>query len=641
MKNEKLIVKMNQFVYSFLTDYANNPDPQYAVMLKGKWGCGKTHFIKRWLKEYKDENSGIEEGSIDLKPIYVSLYGMTSIAEIKTAIDREVNPFFYSKTGKAIKGVAKILGKVVLKTNFDFNGDEKDDATFTGSLDSLSVFKKSNEDVIKGIRFIVFDDIERCQVEMKPLLGFINYFVEHCDCKVVVIGDDSHLSEENKKVLNEFKEKTVGREFEIKPDDEEAVDSFLDEPHILDYLKIERDYILKCFRSTGSDNLRVLRQCLMDFSEQINEVKLGKKQEQNAFLHGFLSSFIAVYAELNNKETQEYIEDFANFFQTAAGYLDSEKGREFRKLNQKYYDVGLGNIYNVLSVEYVSKIVRHIRTGEPLRDFIQKNIKLKRKELNSWEKLPNFWQLSNEEFDVLYEEVRDALLQNKITFPYQIGTTIGYLGYIDAKGVRQLEKKDIAKIEANIKKSMETCSKLDELFQIRISLLQGINYVRLGNCESKIIDGIVLCIQNTFEKRKNQLPDLMQEALRSLSDDNVTKLSEIDEKSYPDHSCAYQLCSIFEKEDGKKLSESISKLSNKGKNEFCSFLAKHYLFGAVLQGMDGRYGADLPALRIIKDNMEEKRKKATGVDKLSYERLCVALDKAVRRCEGEHGALDY
>lgn len=632
---------MNQFVYSFLTDYANNPDPQFAVMLKGKWGCGKTHFIKRWLKEYKDENSGIEEESIDLKPIYVSLYGMTSIAEIKTAIDREVNPFFYSKTGKAIKGVAKILGKVVLKTNFDFNGDEKDDATFTGSLDSLSVFKKSNEDVIKGIRFIVFDDIERCQVEMKPLLGFINYFVEHCDCKVVVIGDDSHLSEENKKVLNEFKEKTVGREFEIKPDDEEAVDSFLDEPHISDYLKIERDYILKCFRSTGSDNLRVLRQCLMDFSEQIKEVKFGKKREQNAFLHGFLSSFIAVYAELNNKETQEYIEDFANFFQTAAGYLDSEKGREFRKLNQKYYDVSLGNIYNVLSVEYVTIIVRHIRTGEPLRGFIQNNIKLKRKELSPWEKLPNFWQMSNEEFDVLYEEVSEALLQNKITLPYQIGTTIGYLGYIDAKGVKQLEKKVIAKIEANIKKRMDACTSLDELFQIRISLLQGINYVRLGNCESTAIDGIVLFIQNTFEKRKNQLPDLMQEALRSLSDDNVYKLSEIDEKSYPDHSCAYQLCSIFEKEDGKKLSESIGKLTNKGKNEFCTFLSKHYLFGAVLQGMDGRYGSDLPVLRIIKENMEEKRRTATGVDKLSYERLCVALDKAVRRCEGEHGALDY
>ena len=631
---------MNQFVYDFLTDYAKNPDPQYAVMLKGKWGCGKTHFIKQWLKEYKNKNASIEEEVIDLKPIYVSLYGMTSIAEIKTAIDREVNPFFYSNTGKVVKGVAKILGKVILKTNIDFNSDGKDDATFTGSLDSLSLFKKSNEDVVKGIRFIVFDDLERCQVKMKPLLGFINYFVEHCDCKVVVIGDESHIEEENKKVLAEFKEKTVGREFDIKPNDEEAIDYFLAEPHISDYLLVEKGYIMQCFRSTGSDNLRILRQCLMDFSEQINGIKTGKKREQNAFLHGFLSSFIAVYTELNNKDTHEYFENFANYYQIAVGNIDNEKGEKFRELHQKYYEVSLGNIYNVLYVEYVTKIVRHIRTGEPLRDYIQTNIKMKCKDLNSWEKLPNFWQMSNDEFDRLYKDVREALLQDKITLPYQLGTTIGYMGYIDSKGVRPFDEKDIAKIESNIKKRMEGCSTMEELFQIRISLLQGINYVRMGNSESPAVDRIILIVQDTFERRKRQLPDLMQEALRELSDNNVAKLSEIDDKSYPDHSCAYHLRPIFAQEDSKRLFESICGLSNKGKNEFCAFLSKHYLFSANLQGMDDRYKADLPVIRCLKENLEEKSKEAIGVDKLSYNRLCETLNKAVRRCEGEHEALD-
>lgn len=631
---------MNEFVYNFLTDYAKNPDPQYAIMLKGKWGCGKTHFIKQWLNEYKKKNANIEEEVIDLKPIYVSLYGMTSIAEIKTAIDREVNPFFYSNTGKVVKGVAKILGKVILKTNFDFNSDGKDDATFTGSLDSLSLFKKSNEDVVKGIRFIVFDDLERCQVEMKPLLGFINYFVEHCDCKVVLIGDESHIKEKDKEVLAEFKEKTVGREFDIKPDDEEAIDYFLAEPHISDYLLVERGYIIQCFRCTGSDNLRILRQCLMDFSEQINGIKIGRKREQNAFLHGFLSSFIAVYTELNNKDTHEYFENFANFYQIAS-YIDGEKGKVLRKLNQKYYEVSLGNIYNALSVEYVTKIVRHIRTGEPLRDFIQANIKLKRKDLNSWEKLPNFWQMSNDEFDELYKDVRESLLQDKISLPYQLGTTIGYLGYIDSEGVRPFDENDIAKIETNIKKKIEICSTLEELFQIRLSLLQGINYVRMGDEKSPAIDRIVLCIQDTFERRKKLLPDLMQEVLRKLSDDNVAKLSEIDDKSYPDHSCAYRLRPIFEQEDSERLFESICGLSNKGKNEFCGFLSKHYLFGVILQGADDRYKADLPVISSLKENMEKKRKGATGVDKLSYDRLCEALNKAAKRCEGDQGALDY
>lgn len=95
----------NKLIYDFLTEYAKNPDPQYAVMLKGKWGCGKTHFIKKWLEEYNDDLKGEEEEAIDLKPIYVTLYGLTTIAEIKTAIDKEVNPFFYSKTAKVIKGV--------------------------------------------------------------------------------------------------------------------------------------------------------------------------------------------------------------------------------------------------------------------------------------------------------------------------------------------------------------------------------------------------------------------------------------------------------------------------------------------------------------------------------------------------------
>lgn len=42
---------MNSLILDFLDSYADNPNPQYAVMLKGKWGCGKTHLIKQRSKE--------------------------------------------------------------------------------------------------------------------------------------------------------------------------------------------------------------------------------------------------------------------------------------------------------------------------------------------------------------------------------------------------------------------------------------------------------------------------------------------------------------------------------------------------------------------------------------------------------------
>lgn len=114
--------------------------------------------------------------------------------------------------------------------------------------------------------------LREARYDMKELLGFINYFVEHCDCHVVVIGDENHLEETSKKVLQEFKEKTIGREFEIQPDIEEAITYFLNEVPVSDYLKKMRDFIIKCFKCTGYDNLRVLRQCLYDFKEQLDKI---------------------------------------------------------------------------------------------------------------------------------------------------------------------------------------------------------------------------------------------------------------------------------------------------------------------------------------------------------------------------------
>lgn len=92
---------MNTLIFDFLDSYADNPNPQYAVMLKGKWGCGKTHFIKQWKKRF-GETANTDE-KIMLKPIYISTYGMDSVNDIMTAIDIELNPFFYSKTGRFLQ----------------------------------------------------------------------------------------------------------------------------------------------------------------------------------------------------------------------------------------------------------------------------------------------------------------------------------------------------------------------------------------------------------------------------------------------------------------------------------------------------------------------------------------------------------
>lgn len=632
---------MNKLITAFLDEYYNNPDPQYAVFLKGRWGCGKTHFIKNWLKQYKKGETPEEAVIITLEPIYVSLYGISSIGDIKTAIDREINPFFYSKTGKILKGVANMIGKVVLKTSIDFNGDGTDDATFTGAIDSLSVFH-SKEDVVSGNKFIVFDDIERCQVDMKPLLGFINYFVEHCGCHVIVIGDDSQISDEQKIILEDFKEKTIGREFTIGPDTQGAVDYFLSEPHISDYLSIERDYIIKCFNCAGNENLRILRQCLMDFTTQIAEVDGKALDGGNLFLHGLLGSFIAVYAEFNSKENRDIFSDYAHFYQLAVSGLDGENGKKLRALNQKYNDISQGCLYHALSVEYVHGIVNHITKGSPLNGYIQQHLNDSKKSFASWERLSGFWELDNDAFNVLYKDVVEALIADKIQLPYQMGTTIGYMGYIDATGVKPLTKTKLNHIKMNLRKRINAATDLDSLYQTRVSLIQGMNYIRMSGdgSEMPVVKECVETVQNAFAKRQKVLPDEMQMALRTLSESNVYQLADIDDKAYPDRSSAYQLRAIFEHEDAALLFEKICALSNKGKNYFCSFLSKHYLFGASLQDFGSRYAPDKKVLVRLDKLIKGMLATATGVDKLAYQRLDEALIKAIKRSEGDGKPLE-
>ena len=72
----------NKHIKEFLNYYIGLPNPQYAVLLKGKWGSGKTHFINEYKKEL-DKNKQ--------KYIYVSLYGVTSYDEIETKFLEDIS----------------------------------------------------------------------------------------------------------------------------------------------------------------------------------------------------------------------------------------------------------------------------------------------------------------------------------------------------------------------------------------------------------------------------------------------------------------------------------------------------------------------------------------------------------------------
>lgn len=627
---------MNKQIFDFLAEYAALPSPQYAVLLRGKWGCGKTYFVKHWLAE-SEESSKLpaNENSIELKPIYVSLFGMREISDIKLAIDRCVNPFFYSKTGKILKIAERIVSKIIFKTELDIDKDGKSEMSFSGALDSLSIFENDNKDEVKGLKFIFFDDLERCQIPMKQLLGFINYFVEHCDCHVVVVGEEKYLDDKTHHELLEFKEKVVGREFEILPDIKAAIKLFISEPMMASaFLSKEIEIIKLCFESTATHNLRLLRQSLLDFSSLISALPSSLVENNHEYLRSLLSCFIAVYAEYRNIDSHAFIVDWEKCSVKALVGTNDEKSEKIRNLMEKYNKVNRFNQFDALSSTMVPRIVEHIEKGISLAPVFENILSQKSRKLTALERLDSYWDKTNEEFYELFDSLVKELTGGFISEPVDIGKSVGFLGYFDAMHFRELPGDAISDVKNRLLNEYQSCTCLKDLYKYHNQFIQGYNYVRGYDQDKMKTKCIIEYVSELFEEMKEKLPDDMQLALRQLSDENVDKLAYIDEGSYPDHSSDFRMRPIFEKENPHKLFESLCNMSNRGRNAFTQFLTYHYDFHVICD-FSYKYKPDYNVLVELRSLIEQEAKSKEAMEKLSYDSLVESLDKFIRRANGE------
>lgn len=163
-----------------LINYIYNTKINYALLLSGTWGCGKTFFIKEFIKELEQKN---ELSKINV--IYISLYGMHDIAEIKNKI------VLCSIKNEKVKKIIPYLN-IGLSTISDIassitsvkNGDEKIKSIINMlyKIDNLVIF---------------IDDIERCDIDINSILGYINELVEHNNVKAILIADEEKIGRIN------------------------------------------------------------------------------------------------------------------------------------------------------------------------------------------------------------------------------------------------------------------------------------------------------------------------------------------------------------------------------------------------------------------------------------------------------------
>ena len=625
---------MNERIFQYLLHYAENPDPRYAVMLKGRWGCGKSFFVCNWLDKYKEKYL---KGENSLEPIYVSLYGLKETSQITRCIDQVLHPFLYSKGAEFTKKLFKIAGKIVFKTTLDWNKDSKEDVSFDATLDSLSLLSSKDSEFV-GTKLLVFDDLERCLIDMKLLLGYINNFVEHGSCHVIIVGDETHVIENAKNILTEFKEKTVGREFEVKPDIDAAITYFLTEDIPLsEWLQNQKELILDVFLSTGCNNLRILRQCLYDFNVLYSEVRKDLLENSNNFMQSLLASYIAVYCDYRSQYHDLFTQWNLNY--SVGMFGNDEIKSKIKALQQKYRNIVEKYNFEVLSNNHIPQIVYDIETGYSIKTYVEKMLAQMQCGVNLQERLANFMNMSSEAFEEDCTTLMKDVQKFNVPNMYMFGRSLAILAFFNERCIYWVTQATVSLAKKHIHDNYCKQTEKDELYKLRVAFNEGVS--SFGEFYKTFIGRDILeYANNIFDDCDKKLMNKFEIALSNITDENVSQLVKLSGESTPDHQCLYNMTSAFKNIDVEMLYNNICRLSNAGLLSLEEFFSNHYGFYLQLGPGCNRFSEDLEVLTELKSRLEIECKKRKSIDKYVLHRFLKFLDGAVRRANGENGVMN-
>lgn len=402
----------NKHISQFLDYYCDNKklsNPQYAVLLKGKWGSGKTHFINNYKKILDRKKQ---------KYIYVSLYGVTSYDEIETKFLEVIHPTLYHKNTIFIGKIAKQLLKGTLK--IDLDGDGRDDGNV-----SIQIPNFKPEDLLNTKDYIlIFDDLERCSINIINLLGYINHFVEHQSYKLILIANEEELIKNEKEVEKTekytlIKEKLIGKTFEFISDALSAYDSFLTELENTNNIKEnilekEKSNILELFEKLESKNLRALRQTLLDFERFYDEV-LVNHQSKEELIKDILYWFFLFSFEI--RQGNNHILDLPKLSEEYHSLTYNKKEDEAEKTKYKSFlnKYNLNDNSNVIiSFDLWKEILLNSNIQKDEIDLSLRNSKYYFDENTpSWRKLTNWYNLGDDEFEELLKDVYKRFCDNE------------------------------------------------------------------------------------------------------------------------------------------------------------------------------------------------------------------------------------
>ena len=498
---------MEDLVESIL-DYIRSDYTDYAVMLNGEWGSGKTHF---WNNKIKKKIESMQLNGKRYTTIYMSLYGISNLEEISKKIfmettqlmDKNLRRFMNSKGQETIPEYAKTGIDMANFFGVTQNGNKLDYAEFFATDDKV----------------LCFDDLERANVDVIDILGYINNFVEHDHIKTIIICNEKELAtklkssnlemktfiatylldkqnELNKsdkpmvekiqdKIEHVFdkandyeriKEKLIGETFEYAPEFTYIINGLLMRyeryPELIRFLRENTGIIISTFNRSGTRNLRILKHALNDFKKIYEMVNKSYSNTSNRVMQTMLIFTIAVSFEIKaGKITKEKFinikdnEEYKSILVSSRILMDN---RQFyiKEFDQNYY-------YNFKSEYRFFKFIEYyVRTRIFDMKLFKENMDTIRNTVDT-ENLPSYkrllteeyWKISDNEFEAVIEDIIEDVKEGKIKLIDMV-KIFAYFSYFSRKGLIKYDLKTLKSMFFNgmniSSLTSEYCSNIEE-----------------------------------------------------------------------------------------------------------------------------------------------------------------------------------
>ena len=191
--------------------YICNSKLKNAILINGVWGSGKTFFVNSELIPVINNLKINKESRKTISPIYISLYGIEKASDISKEVfnktilfGKSLNSDFKGRKKYALevtKGTAKSLvkGLLVKYLGIEFSMPAVDD--YWDFIDETEIV-------------LILDDLERAQIEITQLLGYINNFVEEYGIKTIIVGNEEEIKKRFR-IKNQLEKYQVVKNLEL------------------------------------------------------------------------------------------------------------------------------------------------------------------------------------------------------------------------------------------------------------------------------------------------------------------------------------------------------------------------------------------------------------------------------------------